>query len=107
MSRVAFTGYRPEKLPFIESSDDEEYLRFRRTLRNVIRRLCECGYTEFVSGMALGFDTWVAEDVLSLKADFPAIKLLCAIPFPEQAAKWSRADRLRRERIIESVESRI
>lgn len=27
---VAFTGYRPEKMPFIESKSDENYMRFRK-----------------------------------------------------------------------------
>ena len=104
MGTVAFTGYRPEKLPFREG-DGVEYLRFRKTLFSVIKRLCELGYDEFITGVAMGFDTWVAEDVLALKQEFPAVKLLCAVPFPEQAGKWSRADKLRRERIIESADS--
>lgn len=27
---VAFTGYRPEKMPFVESKKDEAYLKFRK-----------------------------------------------------------------------------
>ena len=29
---VAFTGYRPEKMPFVESKKDEAYLKFRKIL---------------------------------------------------------------------------
>ena len=29
MYTVAFTGYRPEKMPFSESKKDELYIRFR------------------------------------------------------------------------------
>ncbi len=29
MNTVAFTGYRPEKMPFSEDEEDESYIRFR------------------------------------------------------------------------------
>ena len=104
MARVSFTGYRPEKLPFREGSD-ERYLCFRKTLYKVIKRLAELGYTHFISGIAMGFDTWVAEDVLTLKKEMPGVTLECAVPFPKQAEKWPREDRIRRSRIIEKSDS--
>lgn len=64
---VAFTGYRPEKMPFIESKSDENYMRFRKRQLQVIERLIERGCTDFISGVAMGFDIWAAEDVLSLQ----------------------------------------
>ncbi|MBR2965381.1 MAG: DUF1273 family protein [Clostridia bacterium] len=104
MGRVSFTGYRPEKLPFCEG-EDEKYLCFRKTLYKVIKRLAELGYTDFISGIAMGFDTWVAEDVLALKKEVPEVTLECAVPFPEQADKWPREDKIRRSRIIESSDN--
>ena len=105
MPRVAFTGYRPEKLPFCESDGDETYLRFRRRLGQIIRRLAELGYNEFISGVAMGFDTWVAEDVLRLRAEMREVRLECAVPFPSQADKWSMRDKFRRERILAAADS--
>lgn len=67
MHTVAFTGYRPEKMPFVEEKHDEGYSRFREQQLKVINRLVERGYTHFISGVAMGFDTWVAEDVLKLQ----------------------------------------
>ena len=104
MGRVSFTGYRPEKLPFKEGRD-ERYVRFRRTLSKVIRRLAELGYTHFISGIAMGFDTWVAEEVIALKKEMPAVTLECAVPFPEQADKWRGEDKIRRSRIIKNADS--
>ena len=104
MAKVAFTGYRPEKLPFRERENDVAYLRFRKSLYRIIARLAELGYTEFISGVAMGFDTWVAEDVLRLKAENREVRLECAIPFPEQADKWRHADRVRRERILDAAD---
>lgn len=54
---VAFTGYRPEKMPFQESKKDKRYLAFRAILSRVISRLIELGGTYFISGVARGFDT--------------------------------------------------
>ena len=105
MARVAFTGYRPEKLPFRESDSDISYLRFRRTLYRVICRLVELGYTDFVSGVAMGFDTWVAEDVIRLRSEHRGIRLECAIPFTTQADRWSARDRFRYERILATADS--
>ena len=74
MNTVAFTGYRPDKLPFVEDKKDEQYLKFRERLLQVINRLVERGYTDFISGVALGFDTWAAEDIIALKKENKLIK---------------------------------
>ena len=50
---VAFTGYRPEKMPFVESKKDEAYLKFRKRQLQVIERLIERGCTHFISGVAI------------------------------------------------------
>ena len=105
MARVAITGYRPEKLPFRESESDAAYLRFRKTLYKVIRRMAELGYTDFVSGVAMGFDTWVAEDVLRLRAERRDVHLECAIPFPTQADRWRERDKFRRDCILAAADS--
>ena len=101
---AAFTGYRPEKMPFSEEVSDPAYLQFRTVEARVLRMLAEQGYTRFVTGLAKGFDTWVAEDVLALKEEFPAIILHCAVPFPEQDERWAEADRIRRRAICEQAD---
>ena len=65
---VAFTGYRPQKMPFTEH--DSLYQAFRDTEKKVITWLAKQGYTYFISGGADGFDLWVAEDVLALRQKF-------------------------------------
>ena len=99
MKSVAFTGYRPEKLSFRESVDNKEYLEFRKLQKRVINRLVELGHTVFISGMARGFDTWVAEDVCELKKSNSEIKLICAIPFDRQASGWTDEEIERYENI--------
>lgn len=97
---VAFTGYRPEKMPFVESKKDEAYLKFRKRQLQVIERLIERGCTHFISGVAMGFDTWVAEDILVLQKNNSSLELECAIPFPGQADRWSTSDQKRRYKIV-------
>ena len=97
---VACTGYRPEKMPFRESKRDKQYLAFRAVLSRVISRLIELGGTYFISGVARGFDTWVAEEILELRKENRNIRLECAIPFPGQADSWERADQKRRYKIL-------
>ena len=107
MKTVAFTGYRPEKMPFAENKKDEAYLRFREAQLKVINRLIERGYTSFVSGAAQGFDTWVAEDILTLRKKNKELSLECAIPFPDQAKKWPLSEQIRRHKIISHADSSV
>ena len=99
MGTVAFTGYRPNKMPFKEDKYNKQYIRFRELQFKVISRLTERGYTHFISGVAIGFDTWAAEDVLELQSK-EKISLECAIPCPYQEQKWSFADKKRYTKIL-------
>ncbi len=102
MKTVAFTGYRLEKMPFAEDITNAQYTAFRAKLREVIDRLIENGYVHYISGVAVGFDTWAAEEVLAIKNCNQTIHLECAIPFPEQDRKWQREDRERRKAILKN-----
>ncbi len=92
---VAFTGYRLDKMPFDENPLNERYCCFRKKLLAIISHLMDMGYDFFISGMAKGFDTWAAEDVLKLGAS-----LECAVPFPEQTSGWEEKDQQRWTDII-------
>ena len=104
---VAFTGYRPEKMPFKESGKDKLYTQFRIRQLQVIEWLIERGCTDFISGVAMGFDTWAAEDILLIKKKNPTVTLECAIPFSGQADRWSREDQKRRYKIIYKANSSV
>ncbi len=62
------------------------------SLQCAIRDACMMGYRDFLSGAALGFDTLAAEAVLSLRTEFPQIRLILAIPCDDQSARWPVAD---------------
>lgn len=85
----AFTGHRPQSLPFRFNEEDPRCIALKKELESRIERLiCEEGVTHFISGMALGVDMYAAEIVLALKRRYPEITLEAAIPCETQAAKW-------------------
>lgn len=85
-----FTGYRPERLPFKYEGQHPDCLRLKELLRQeMVRLLTEEQVTHFITGMALGIDQICAGLVLELKETYPRVELECAIPYEEQAARWT------------------
>jgi uncharacterized phage-like protein YoqJ len=77
---LAGTGHRPKYLP-CRYNENHPWLI---SLKNKIReKLDELRPSAVISGVAIGFDTWLAQSALDLK-----IPLWCYIPFPEQGSKW-------------------
>ena len=96
MKTCAFTGHRPQHLPFGMNESDERCVRLKEILKEEIINLIEAeNVTHFITGMALGVDLYAAEIVLDLKARYPSITLERAIPCETQAVKWSMAQRER------------
>ncbi len=92
-----FTGHRPQSLPWGFRENDPCCLQLKARLRQeVIRMIQKQDVRHFLSGMALGVDTWAAEIVLALKEkDGLPLTLECAIPWEGQANRWREADRNR------------
>lgn len=92
----AFTGHRPQKLPFGLNEEDARCAALKEELRKQIINLIEDeNVTHFISGMALGVDLMAAEIVLDLKVSYPGITLESAIPCETQAVKWTVSQRER------------
>ncbi len=85
-----FTGYRPQKFPFPLNRTNPEYIDFENRLIDKIAGLISNGCLTFYTGMAMGFDIIAAECVLQLAEVMKnyAVRLVCALPFKEQAAKY-------------------
>ena len=81
----AFTGHR--------ALLQAEMTRVCEALFLLIDRLYREGYTVYYCGGALGFDTVAAVTVLNMKAKYPDLRLVMALPCPEQSARWQKADR--------------
>ena len=88
MNTLCFTGHRK----IAGAYHGPAHVALRTTLIAVVKRACEKGFTNFISGGALGVDQIGAAAVLNVKQDgYPNIKLVVARPFPSQAVKWPAA----------------
>lgn len=72
-----------------------------------VERLVEEGYTDFICGGALGFDTLAASTVINLRSKYKRIRLLLAIPHLGQEAHWSFQDRALYRDILRSADDSI
>jgi len=89
-------------MPWGYDETDARCVEFRFRLREALEYLIGQGYTDFMSGGALGFDQMAAQIELSLREKYPWIRLIMVIPFDGQADKWSREQRGRWLEIIEA-----
>ncbi len=94
-STCCFTGHRPAKLPWKTNEQDPRCLALKASMVREIEGLYARGFRHFISGMALGCDLYFAEAALSLRSRLPSLTVECALPFPGQADRWSRASRAR------------
>ena len=84
-----FTGHRPVKLPWGMNEQDPRCLTLKEQLAATLEGIYESGYRHFICGMAIGCDTYFAEEVLQLKEQHPEVILEAAIPCDGQDAKWN------------------
>lgn len=105
MKTCAFTGHRPQNLPWQFNEADKNCLKLKQILNQQISQLAKNGFTDFLSGMALGSDTWAAEAVLNLRKKKPALKLHCILPCKTQAEKWPVSEQERYQKILAQADS--
>lgn len=86
ISTVCFTGHRPSDLG---TTPEVAKLALRKAINDAIQH----GATAFITGGAVGVDTYAAQLVLEAKATHPNIKLYIAIPFRGFTKYWSDAQR--------------
>ena len=76
---VAFSGYRPQKLP--HGCTDKVQAELSLLLKEEIHRLYMNGHRVFLNGMMSGWDILAAEAVLSLQADHTNLYCVSIAPF--------------------------
>ena len=69
------------------------YQQLMDRVEPLLMRLIENGYKYFVCGGALGFDTFAASYICSLKMRGFAVKLVLMLPCKDQTAKWGEYDK--------------
>lgn len=96
----AFTGHRPESLPWRENESDPGCVALKKRLDQAVERAYDKGYRHFICGMAKGADAYFCEAVIKLRAAHGDVTLEAAVPFPGQSDRWSRADRERYQGLL-------
>ncbi len=96
----AFTGHRPEKLPWGENEYDLRCLSLKERLHNVLERAYSEGYRHFICGMARGCDTYFCEEALALRVRHQDVTVEAAIPCLTQSSAWSEEDRERYQDLL-------
>lgn len=96
---AAFTGHR--------SFPHGGTANVKAALTELIKNWHGEGITNYMCGMALGFDLMAAECVLQAKADFNDITLTAVIPFRDQCGMWNWNDRQRYHAILQQADFRI
>ena len=101
ITTCAFTGHRPNRFKFGYDEEHPDCVKLKLVLLQQIETLYQNGVTRFLTGCALGVDTWTAEIVIGLMELHKNIELFCIIPYEEQAARWSPQQRERYYTILE------
>ena len=96
---AAFTGHRF----FDKSRKDAVKARITATVIGAY----ESGVTNFLTGMAVGFDQLAAEVVLSLKPICPGITLTAVVPFAGQADGFSDFNKRRYDALLSKADEKI
>ena len=98
----AFTGHRPERLPWGQNEDDARCAALKTLLRRTVREVYDRGFHTFLCGMARGCDQYFAEAVLACRAavSAPLAILTAMVPFPSQKDGWSAEEQARYDALL-------
>lgn len=104
-----FTGHRPHKLPYLKDEESPQCIILKKILTERILEkvlLDECD--TFLCGMAQGVDMICAGLVLELRKmiDMP-LRLICVVPYREQAKNWGQDAEKRYREILKQGDSKI
>ena len=100
----AFTGHRPEKLPWGSRESDPRCLTLKRRLTQAVEGAYAQGMRHFICGMARGTDLYFAEAVLALRLCRSGVTLEAARPCESQADAWPEAERHRYQAILDQCD---
>ncbi|MFI3261371.1 MAG: SLOG family protein [Rikenellaceae bacterium] len=101
---IAFTGNRNLTSPDGRTQHELKTALCYHLMRLLEKEYLENNITTFISGMALGWDMLCATVVIELKRKYPEIRLVAAIPFVEQASKYSNDDKVQYRNLIDSAD---
>lgn len=105
-STACFTGHRPYNLGINPQNDKKTFSKLLSRIEAEITDLALYGgITDFISGMALGVDTYAAICVLKMRDEFGlGIRLVCALPCRDQYLRWSRSEQNEYRAILDKAD---
>lgn len=91
---ACFTGHRPYNLGIHPVRDKKIFKALLLRLeREIFDLAIYGGVIDFISGMALGIDTYAAQCVIRLRDEYGlSVRLVCALPCDDQASRWSASE---------------
>lgn len=96
------TGHRPKSHWGTYDETDPRIQKVKQALAHLVATLqAQDGYTRFITGMAIGVDTWFAEAVLQVKDYGRDIELIAAVPFEGQEQAWPSSTQKRYHSILD------
>ncbi|MGE7093850.1 DUF1273 domain-containing protein [Lysinibacillus sp. NPDC048646] len=87
IQRILITGYKPHELGIFNDKHPGIPI-IKKALENRLRLLIDGGLEWIIISGQQGVETWSAEVVLTLKKEFPELKLAVITPFLEQEKNW-------------------
>lgn len=85
----ALIGQHPMRFQFGYDEDDALCHRIKLEMIRQILILYQNGVTDFFTNCETGPPMWGAEAIIALMDKLKTIRLFCAIPYEEQATKWT------------------
>lgn len=90
---IGVTGHRPKYMPCKYDELDRWAIKVKSSIRPMLESIQP---DALISGMALGWDMWMAEAALEL-----GIPLHCYLPYPGQGSHWHKTAKERFYSILE------
>ena len=78
----------------------DEAVKVKSRLNEELLNAVNAGFTHFISGGAVGFDTLAAEQVIRLREDYSDIRLILYLPCSNHTKNWNELERARFDRIF-------
>ena len=100
----AFTGHRPEKLPWKTDEQDPRCLALKAVLGQRLQSLYDSGCRTFLCGMARGCDTYFAEAVVRLRQRWADVRLIAYPGCGGQENRWPEDDRARYTALLQQCD---
>ena len=99
-----FTGHRPAGLPEGGDESGAAMAALKFALLRTVEEAARLGIVTFLAGGAEGFDLLAAEAVLACRGDYPALRLLLALPSRTHMERFSADAKLRYDRVLRAAQ---